>query len=113
VSDFKIIPTTALVNLTEVRFYEDTVKHILEEHPEVPILLPTIHAGVTGAISNPTHIERSYAGSFVFVDTGSTNASGDPLRVPVMPVSGTSGRVRTVYFATPSGSPEVIWRRGS
>jgi hypothetical protein len=108
---FKLITTNVLGTLTEVRIYSETVAHIQEEHPEVPILLPSIETAVTKTLQNPTHIEGSYGNSVVFVDSETTNSSGDPLRVPVKIINGTSGRLRTVYFATPSGPKNVIWRR--
>jgi hypothetical protein len=111
VSDYSVILTNATFGLVEVRLYEDTISHIREHHPEVPILLPCIASAVTNAIANPTHVEGSYGGSFVFVDANTTDASGDPLRIPVKPIEGNSGRVRTVYFAASGSSPNIVWRR--
>lgn len=111
VTDYKVISTNKLSTLTEVRFYEETVSHVKEEHPEVPIELPCIATAVEGAIQNPSRIESSYGNSVIFVDTGTTNAKGEPLRVPVKHIAGTSGRVRTVYFASSNSTPSVIWRR--
>lgn len=109
--EYTLIKTTVFTGVTEVRFYEETVGHIKEEHPEIPIELPSIHGSVEKCIVSPTHVEGSYGNSFVFVDAESTNASGDPLRVPVKIVEGTSARVKTAYFASTSGERNIVWRR--
>jgi hypothetical protein len=112
VTDYRTVQTSALSNLTEVRLYEETVTKVAEAHLEVPILLPCIFTAVLDTIANPTHIEPSYGGSVVFVNSETCNASGDAMRVPVMPIAGTtSGRVRTVVFATPNQPPQIIWKR--
>jgi len=112
VTDYKVIKTSVLpAELTEVRFYAETVDHVRAEHPEVPIELPSITEATEQAISNPTQVEKSYNNSYVFVDAGTTNAGGDPLRVPVKRVSETSGRVKTVFFASTEGSRNVIYRK--
>jgi len=109
---FTFIKTAVFSGVTDVRFYDETLDHIREEHPEVPILLPSIYGSVQQGIFQPTHIEVSYGNSFVFVDADTTNAWGDPLRIPVKMVEGTSGRIKTVYFATVTGAaPTIVWRR--
>lgn len=109
---YKDIATTAIPDVTSVRFYEDTKEHVRTNHPEVPIDLPSIDTGVTNAVTTPTHVERSYGNSYVYVDARSTNSTGDPLRVPVKVVAGTSARVKSVYFASTPGGADVVWRRG-
>lgn len=111
VSDYRLIVTDVIPDLKEVRLYEDTVQHIRDAHPEIPILLPAVQSAVERAISHPAHVEVSYGGSYVFVDGNSTNRAGDPLRVPVKPIGGKSGRVRTAYFATTAATAIVIWKR--
>jgi hypothetical protein len=108
---FTLIKTAVFAGVTDVRFYDETLGHIREHHPEVPILLPAIYASVSQCIVNPTYIEASYKNSFVFVDAESTDASGGPLRIPVRIVEGTSGRVTSAYFAHVTGSPNIVWRR--
>lgn len=76
----------------------------------MPIELPCIKMAVTNALQKPTHVEKSYSNSYVYVDKDTANDSGDPLRVPVKGVTGTLGRVKTIYFAS-TGDREVIWRR--
>jgi hypothetical protein len=109
--EFTLIKTTVFSGVTDVRFYDETLEHIREEHPDIPILLPSIYGAVSQALINPTHIEASYKNSYVFVDAESTDASGGPLRIPVRIVEGTSGRVTTVYFAETTGDRTVVWRR--
>jgi hypothetical protein len=111
VAKYITIWTYVLPTLDEVRLYADTNDHVKMQHPEIPAELPSIVNAVINAISNPTHVEKSHGGSVVFVDAATTNASGDPLRVPVKRVIGTSGRVRTFYFATASSAVDIIWRR--
>jgi hypothetical protein len=108
---FTLITTTVFSNVETVRFYDETLEHIKEQHPEIPIELPSIHQSVERAIVHPSHIEASYSNSYVFVDAETTNAFGDPLRVPVKIVEGTSARVKTVFFATTSGAPNIVWRK--
>jgi hypothetical protein len=106
-----VIKTGILSNITDVRFYEETKHHIEAEHPEVQVYLPSILYAIVNTIAYPTHVEESYGGSYVYVNAETTNASGDPLRVPVKPVEGTSARVRTAYFATTEGPSNIVWRR--
>jgi hypothetical protein len=94
-----------------VRLYADTVEHVRERHPEIPAELPSIQTAVERAIANPTRIESSYSDSYVYVDATSTNRSGDPLRVAVRRVEGTSGRVATFYFASAENQGNVVYRR--
>jgi hypothetical protein len=112
VTDYKVISTSILPVLTEVRLYDETIKHVEEEH-QIPAKLPCIQTAMENAISNPTQIERSYGNSFVYMDAATTNASGDPLRIPVKHVEGTSGRIKTFYFADPPTGADVIYRRGT
>jgi hypothetical protein len=110
---FVTLKTTAVSAVTEVRFYAETEQHIRDGHPEVHIDLPSIYGAVQKAVEVPTHVEQSYANSYVYVDSTSTNQSGDPLRVPVRIVGPTtSARVKTAYFAATPAGANVIWRRG-
>lgn len=109
---FTIIKTAAFHLVTEVRVYEETIEHIRDGHPEVPIDLPSLMAGLEGTISNPSHIETgNRENTLIYVDEHSTNASGDPFRVPVKVIEGTSGLLKTAYFATPTNPGLVVWRR--
>lgn len=105
---FRVIKTTAVSVLSEVILYEETIQKVKDGHPEVPAELPSIEHAVEQAIVNPTYVEKSYKNSYVFVDTSSTNSSGDPLRVPVKVVTGTSGRVKTFFFGDVAGTPEIV-----
>ncbi|MGE7367923.1 hypothetical protein ACQKKX_02480 [Neorhizobium sp. NPDC001467] len=109
----RIIYTSVLSTAMEIRLYEETVEHVKNHHPEVPIELPSIESAVAQTIVNPTHVEVSYGNSYVFVDIDSTNASGDPLRVPVKMITSDSGRVKTAYFASTNGTPELAYVRNS
>jgi hypothetical protein len=118
VVDYKVVTTSVIpLVVTQVRLYDDVFKHVKEHHgdedfarsPSFP--LPCIVDAVGTAIMRPTFIEQKHDSSIVFVDTGSTNASGDPLRVAVKIVEGTSGRVRTFFFASSNASPNIIWSK--
>src|SRR5262249_34669706 len=99
-ADFKVIFTSAIPLITEVRLYEETIEKVRKGHPEVPILLPSISNAVDGAIANPTGYFPSYNNSYVYLDEETTNASGDALHVPCQLIKGTtSARVRSIYFA--------------
>ena len=110
---FVEIPSTAIPQVTSVRLYAETVKHVHEGHPEVVGTMPGVvqTAAVEKAIVDPTHVEKSYGSSYVFVDATTTNEAGDPLRVPVSTVVGTSARVKSYYFATRTGPAEVLYER--
>jgi hypothetical protein len=109
--EYTKIITNVVPELTEVRFYGETVAHIKDEHPEVPIELPCVKEAVTRAVSDPAHVETSHSNSLVFVDGNSTNRSGDPLRVPVKIVGGTSGRIKTAFFASSNTDDRIIWSK--
>lgn len=82
-SRYKTITVTVIPAITQVRIYEETVAHVREQHPEIPVELPSILYALEETIRNPTHIELSRANSYVFVNFFATNKSGDPLRAPV------------------------------
>ena len=49
-SDYKVIATSVLSILTEVRLYADTIEHVRERHPEIPAELPSIQTAVERAM---------------------------------------------------------------
>lgn len=110
-SDYKVIQTTAYSAITEVRFYEETIAHINESHPEVKVELPSISTAIEKAICNPTDVEQSdpeqHPKSYVYVDSETTDHQGQPLSVPVKIIEGTSALLKTVFFAEAS-SPQAV-----
>lgn len=100
--DFKVIATTATPVVTSVRFYAETIEKVKIGHPEIGMAagMPSIETAVASAITTPSRVEQKREKSVVFVDEKSTNSAGDPLRVPVRIVEGTSGRVATFFFAS-------------
>jgi hypothetical protein len=111
-TEFRVFKTRILPQISEVRLYDETLDHVVESHPEVPALLPSLIEAVAATLANPTHVEESHSNSYVFVDKHTTNASGDPFRVPVKWIGGSSGRVKTFYFAeTKLPDKKTIWRR--
>lgn len=108
---YEVIETRSISQITSVRLYEETVDHIHEEHPELQVHLPSVRGAITSTISNPTHVEADPRGSYIFVDEATTNSSGNPLRVPVKAVEGTSGLVKTAFFAETKSSRTIVWRQ--
>lgn len=111
VTDYVVIKTTILDDVTEVRLYDETVFHIRNHHPDVAVSI--VPSAVETAITNPTHVEASYRNSYVFVDSQTTNQSGDPLRVAVKKIEGTSALVKTAYFASTDEDVVPIWPKSS
>ncbi|RVG48074.1 hypothetical protein CN162_12560 [Sinorhizobium meliloti] len=107
----RIIRTQVFSTVTDVRLYEETLNHIKEQHPEVPIELPSLMEALSTAIQAPTHVEASHTNSYVFVDSGSTNASGNPLRIPVKVIEGTSGLIKTAFFSDTLKPGTIVYRR--
>jgi hypothetical protein len=110
VSQFKVIHTKVFPGVAEARIYQDTIKHIRKNHPEIPVELPSFQQAIENAIIYPSWIETSRPNTYVFVDKRSSNRSGDPLRVPVKIVFGTSGRVLTAFFASSPSQSVMLWR---
>lgn len=110
-TEFRIIRTSVIGNISEVRLYDETLEHVKQNHPEVPIELPSLLIAITNAVQQPTHVEVSHTSSYVFVDDGSTNASGNPLRVPVKVIEGTSGLIKTVFFSDTSRPGKIVFER--
>ncbi len=111
-SDYYVCMPASHSGLTEVRLYPETILKVVNSHPEIPAGLPSIVAAVAAAVAAPSQIEISYGHSYMFVDYGSSNRSGDPLVVAVKRIGATSGRVKTFYFAQRPAKAVVLWRQG-
>ena len=108
--DCQRIRTNVIPAVTEVLLYEETIEHVAHNHPEF-LLMPSIIQAVENTVVNPTSVDQRSENSFVYSDENTTNHSGDPLQVPVKVVQGSSGRVRTFYFASTGNFGNVIWRK--
>jgi hypothetical protein len=108
---FKLIRTVVFAGVKEVRFYDETLDHVKKQHPEIPIELPSIYEAVEQAVIDPTHIEAGHSNSVIFVDANTTSAFEDPLRVPIKIAEGTSGRIKTLYFASTEDVRKILWRK--
>jgi hypothetical protein len=104
----KAVRTHVFPAVAEVRIYQDTIEHIRKNHPEIPVELPSFQQAIENALIQPSWIESSRPNTDVFVDRRSANKSGDPLRVPVKIVSGTSGRLLTAFFASSPGQSVLL-----
>lgn len=114
--DFREYSTDVLPGrIRTVRIYDSTKEHIKEEHPEVPIELPSLEHAVEQAITDPSHVEKGSEKSYIFVDTSSTNRSGHPFRLPVVVVADAdqAGRVATGFFGTKEGPVEKVYERST
>jgi hypothetical protein len=106
------IRTAVIPQIKLILLCESTTEHIVTEHPEMA--LPMLREAVVAAVSTTTtsvHTSRTSSNSVVFVDAGTTNGSGDPLRVPVKIMGQGTGIVRSAYFASSKSHGDVIWRR--
>ncbi len=92
--------------------YLEKIEHVIQNHPEF-ILLPSIIQAVEKTVVNPASVFQRSASTFVYSDDNTPNHSGDPLLVPVKVVQGTSGRVRTFYFASTENLANAVWRRSN
>jgi hypothetical protein len=109
-----VITVTSIPGITTVHLYEETLLKVQAGHPEVQPLLPSIVTAVSTALTEPTWVEQDRPSTYVIVDESTTNAEGDPLRVAIKVISGTtSARVSTFYFASTEGVANIVWRRGS
>jgi hypothetical protein len=106
---YRTYVTNVIPELTEVRFYESTRRHVNVEHPDVRVELPAVQTAIENALRDPTRIEQRRPGSYVFVDEKSANRAGDSIRVVVKHVTATSGRVTTVFFASSRRSARIVW----
>ena len=114
-TDYKEFKTSVIPEVETVRLYDETLQHVVDNHPEIPRIvpgLPSIMHAVEQTVCNPTHVERTRSNAYMYVNEGATNASGDPMRVPVKVVEGTAGLVKTFYFASSENvNANVVWRR--
>ena len=111
--DFDAIQTNIIPEVTHVRLYLDTSRHIRERHPEV-----ALSAGMTtivDTIENPTEVYSSSTdphGSYIYVSKNNT-LEDHPLTVPVKVVEGTSARVKTAYYNSGTQPKDrLLWSGG-
>jgi hypothetical protein len=108
-----VVETDVIPEVTSVRIYQSSLQHVIVHRPEIGrnVHLPSIVGAVTKGLTGPTTVEPSYNQSFVFVDEDSTDVRGQPLRIAVRVVSGTSCRMKSFYFAEPENPKPTIYRR--
>jgi len=113
--DFRVVTVTCISQVTEVRVYEETAKHVLDRHPEISrtfVGIPTFDAAIDKALTDPTYVGRSHSNSYVFVDEDSTNWAGEPLRIPVKVFANTtSAHVKTVFFGTSEEGDDLVYKK--
>ena len=100
-NSFRIIKTTAIPNITEVRYYDETIEHIREQHAEFSSYFPSLDHAICDAIENPTHVYQAstspQSSGFRYVSSSSTYGENS-LVVIVKPIETTSGLIKTAYF---------------
>lgn len=106
---YRAFTTNIIPQVTEVRLYPETVEKVAANHTEITTGFSVIEDTIEQVLTSPSHVEKSYNNSYVFVDKKLTNASGDHFRLPVKVVDGTSARIKSFYFATPNSTTNVIW----
>lgn len=109
---FILIETTAIPEVSQVRFYEETVPHIVSEHPEFAGELPSVIGAISSTVAEPTavyHSRTTPGRSFVYSSEGNTR-QGAPIYVVVRVVESTSGRVQTAYFSSGGNVGNLAWR---
>lgn len=47
---FRVIKTTAIPNITEVRYYDETIEHIRKQHAEFSSYFPSLDHAICDAI---------------------------------------------------------------
>lgn len=99
---FRFINTTAIPSITEVRYYDETIEHIREQHTELADYFPSLDHAICDTITNPTHIYQAHtsphSSGYRYVSSRSTY-EGNPLVVIVKPIETTSGLLKTAYFS--------------
>lgn len=111
---YSLIVTTAISAVSEVRFYEETVDHIVEEHPEFAGELPSVIGSIGQTVSKPSAVYHSRTApgkGYVYESNGNTLA-GAPMYVAVRVVQGTSARVATAYYSSESYKGDLAWKDG-
>jgi hypothetical protein len=100
-TDYVVVETTAIPQLSEVRFYDETKEHIAEGHPEFRTWIPSLEHAVTDTVANPTAVYRSRTlpETSVVYESLNNTFEGNPCTVPVRIIAdSTSGRVTTAMF---------------
>lgn len=112
---FRSIPIFVVPGLLAVRFYEETRAHIWNSHPELGRIfvgLPSFDKAIETALSGPDRVLQSDRNSLVFISQRSTNATGQPLCIPVKLIGvGRSGYVKTAYFGSIRAARGLVYER--
>ncbi len=104
---FKVVATFAIAAVAEVRLYESTWTHVLEDHGEPPHLRPYFEAAVMATIENPTAVHASATDpkrGYLFVSDENTR-EGRSLVVVVKLVEGASARMISAVYRTKASGP--------
>ena len=113
-TDYRVIKTTAVPEVSEVRVYDETLPHLGDGHPELRNLIPSLEFAIHDTISQPTEVYASnppHVNSFKF--RSDNHLHGDnPMVVAVKVVEGTSALFKTAYFPS-EVSGQLVWKENS
>ncbi len=113
--EYRTVLVDCVPGLTQVRIYEETLQHVIDNHPEISRTFVgtfSFDFAIDAAIADPSRVEKSYANSVVFFHESSTNWEGKPLVVPVKILPEMqSGYMKTAYFGTSDAPGELIYKK--
>lgn len=108
---FRVVTTSAITQVEQVRCYDETLEHIASEHPEFTNFVPSLEHAVHDTIAAPTSVLASnsaiHANSYKYVSERHSRGNSH-LVVAVKVLEGTSGLLKTAYF-TGEYSGEVVY----
>lgn len=100
-TDYSIVETSAIKEVTHVRCYDETLPDIAEKHPELDPLIPALEHAIHDTISAPTLVSQSnneiHTAGFRFASTNHRRGN-QHLVVAVKVIEGTSALLKTAYF---------------
>lgn len=111
-TDYRVIETSAIPEISHVRIYDETLPHFGDGHPELRLVTPSLEGAIHDTISQPTEVYASnppHVSSYKFCSTNHLHGN-NPLVVAVKVVEGTSALCKTAYF-TSTVTGTKIWRR--
>lgn len=112
-TDYRVVKTTTIKEVSQVRIYDETLPHLGEAHPELRHLIPSLEGAIHDTIARPTEVYASnppHVSAFKFHSTNHLHGNNS-LVVAVKVVEGTSALCKTAYF-TGEVTGTRIWRLG-
>lgn len=108
---YRVVTTTVITDVQEVFCYDETLDHIVEQHPEFGEFVVSLEHALHDTIAAPTSVLASntalHVNSYRFVSERHTRGNSC-LVVAVKHLEGTSGLLKTAYF-TESPKGKVVY----